>query len=363
MEYIDGGSLRSLMSERGGKLGARESVAVIRQVLTGLAAIHARGIVHRDLKPENVLVGTDGIARIADFGIASVADQIGLTTTGTTFGTAAYMAPEQGRGDAVTPATDLYAAGVMLFEMISGRLPFQASTIVAMLMAHQNDRPPALTSISPELQDQHGLSDVIQQAMAKEPGRRFRSANAMIAALDQPFSADARTLQVQPTPRVEQTMTMPVQPRPVRAGTPPPPGGTAPVERGGGGGWIWTLLILIAVGAVAAYLAMQYLDDGDEDNGPLAPVPTRTAQAPTEEDDPDPEPTETSVQIIEPIETSTPEPEATETEEIIEEPTSTIEPEPTEEIETPTEESVIEPVEGSPTETETPDGAPTIESI
>ncbi|MDQ2683026.1 MAG: protein kinase [Chloroflexota bacterium] len=357
MEYVDGGSLRDLMDESGGSLGVARSLDLIRQVLRGLEAIHARGIVHRDLKPENVLIGNDGIARIADFGIASVGDQVGLTTTGTTFGTAAYMAPEQGRGEPVTPATDLYAAGVMLFEILTGRLPFRASTIVAMLMAHQNDPPPALTD---ELPGYPGLSDVIRQAMAKEPGRRFRSAGAMIAALDEP-SAPARTTRVMPTPTVQRTEAMPVAPVPRGMATPVPTRRPQAYERRGGGlGWLWTVLILVLVGAGGTYAAMAYFDD--EQNNPLVPVVTRT---PTDEADDEvidePDPTDTPVQIIEPIDTETPEPDPTDTEEPeptdeptdTPEPTATDDPEPTEPD--PTEPGVIEPIDATPTETSTPD--------
>ena len=167
MEFVDGESLRDRLRREGGPLQVADARSIMLQILRGLDAIHLGGIIHRDLKPENVLIGSDGVVRIADFGIALMQDQVGLTSTGTTFGSAAYMAPEQGLGQRVTPATDLYAAGVVLFEMLTGRLPFATSTTVAMLLAHQNQAVPSLASINPALAQEIVLDGVVHQALRK----------------------------------------------------------------------------------------------------------------------------------------------------------------------------------------------------
>ena len=119
MQLIEGEDLKHLI-EREAPLDSSRVQSIIGQVLDGLQAIHAAGIIHRDIKPQNVLIGRDGIARVADFGIAQAEEDSGMTTAGTTLGTAAYMAPEQAQASRITEATDLYAVGVVLYEMLTG---------------------------------------------------------------------------------------------------------------------------------------------------------------------------------------------------------------------------------------------------
>jgi serine/threonine-protein kinase len=127
MQYVEGEDLKHLIT-REGALPVDRAREIAGQVLDGLRAIHAAGIIHRDIKPQNVLIGRDGVARLTDFGVAQVAEDSGMTTAGTTVGTAAYMAPEQAQAGRITEATDLYAVGVMLYEMLTGFLPFNAPT-------------------------------------------------------------------------------------------------------------------------------------------------------------------------------------------------------------------------------------------
>ena len=150
MQYVQGQTLRDQLRRFPGGMPEADVIKVISPVLRGLSAIHGAGIVHRDVKPDNVLIDRDGEVLITDFGIALLADSPRLTGTDTTFGTAAYMAPEQGRGESVTAATDIYATGVVLFELLTGRLPFAADNPVAMMMAHQNQPPPFPSQYSRE---------------------------------------------------------------------------------------------------------------------------------------------------------------------------------------------------------------------
>src|SRR5690606_8912914 len=144
------------------------------------------GIVHRDIKPQNVLIGRDGEVKVTDFGVAHVELDAALTTAGTTVGTASYMAPEQAQGRTPTPAADVYAVGVMLYEMVSGRLPFSEPTSIATMLAHiqQDASPPVAPSGMEPIPA--GVLEVIRQAMAKDPASRFQSATAMRRALEHP---------------------------------------------------------------------------------------------------------------------------------------------------------------------------------
>jgi serine/threonine protein kinase len=169
MEYMQRGSLRPLMR----RLTLAQIVGVLRAVLAGLAYGHARGIVHRDLKPENLMISADGSIKLADFGIAKTydIDATGrvLTATGSTVGTPAYMAPEQAMGSEITAATDLYAVGVIAYELLLGRLPFGTNdtTPVAVLLRHVNESPPAPLSINPDLDPRLGAW--IEWLLAKAP--------------------------------------------------------------------------------------------------------------------------------------------------------------------------------------------------
>src|SRR5262249_51150725 len=152
LQYVPGHDLRRYIDDSA-PLPAGDAVRFTREVLAGLSAVHAAGIVHRDIKPQNVLIGWDGTARVTDFGIAhdpgfGIAHDGGnpratqFTGNGLTLGTPAYMAPEQARGERVSEATDIYAVGVMLFEMLTGRLPFEAESSLAMMVAHVEQTPP-----------------------------------------------------------------------------------------------------------------------------------------------------------------------------------------------------------------------------
>ena len=171
MEYLERGSLRPLV----GQLTLAQVAGVLDSVLGGLAEAAAQGIVHRDLKPENVLVTADGHAKVADFGIAKAIGQVCMTdfrtATGQIVGTPAYMAPEQISGGEITPQVDLYATGLIAYELLAGRHPFDGTDApMALLMRHVNDDPPPLASVRPDLPP--GVVAWVHAMLAKDPAAR-----------------------------------------------------------------------------------------------------------------------------------------------------------------------------------------------
>src|SRR6185295_5844636 len=154
-----------------GSLPLAEAVDVAAQLAAGLAAAHAKGIVHRDIKPANVIVAPDGRVKIVDFGIAKLPDQSRLTRDGTAVGTAGYMAPEQVRGDTVDPRTDVWALGIVLYEMITGRSPFPAETDhdrIRGILTRDPEPPGALRADVPP-----HLERIVARALGKRPEERY----------------------------------------------------------------------------------------------------------------------------------------------------------------------------------------------
>ncbi|MCB0876136.1 MAG: PASTA domain-containing protein [Solirubrobacterales bacterium] len=178
MELVEGSSLRELIDQG---LTIEEAVEVTRQMLAAAAFAHEHGIVHRDLKPMNVLIDRDGRIRVTDFGIARAGGSE-ITRTGSVMGTAQYLSPEQAQGMAVGPATDIYSIGVILFEMLTGRVPFDGENAVAIAMKQVGEEPPAPSSINPKVSP--ALDAVVLKALAKDPAQRFQSAAEMTAALE-----------------------------------------------------------------------------------------------------------------------------------------------------------------------------------
>jgi serine/threonine-protein kinase len=178
MQYIDGPTLKQLI-DRG--LTPEQAVALIRQVLEGARFAHRNGVVHRDLKPQNVIVDGEGKAVVTDFGIAR-AGVSEITQTGSVMGTPHYLSPEQAQGFEITAVSDLYSIGVILYEALTGRVPFEADSAVAVAMKQVSQTPLRPSSINPRVSP--ALDAAVMRALAKDPGERFQSADAFIAALD-----------------------------------------------------------------------------------------------------------------------------------------------------------------------------------
>jgi beta-lactam-binding protein with PASTA domain/tRNA A-37 threonylcarbamoyl transferase component Bud32 len=178
MEYVEGASLSDLI-KRGLSVG--EAVEIVRQVLAGARFAHGRGIVHRDLKPGNVIVDPEGRARVLDWGIARGGGSE-ITATGSVLGTAQYLSPEQAQGLEVTAASDIYSIGVILYEALTGRVPFEAETPVAVALKQVSEQPRPPSQVNPNVPP--ALDTICLRALAKEPGQRFASADEFLRALD-----------------------------------------------------------------------------------------------------------------------------------------------------------------------------------
>jgi beta-lactam-binding protein with PASTA domain len=179
MEFVDGSPLRDLI-KRG--LSNEESIEITRQILAAAEFAHGRGIVHRDLKPMNVLIDREGRIRVTDFGIARAGGSE-ITQTGSVMGTAQYLSPEQAQGLDVTATSDVYSVGVMLFEMLTGRVPFDGDNAVAIAMKQVSEQPPPPSQINPNVTP--ALDAVVLRALAKDPAARYPTAAAMRDALDE----------------------------------------------------------------------------------------------------------------------------------------------------------------------------------
>ncbi len=180
MEFVEGITLRELLVEQG-VLSCRQAAQLTLDVLAGLSAAHAKGIVHRDLKPENVRVTPAGRAKVLDFGVAKMLQAPTLTTEGAIVGTPHYMAPEQVNADAIDGRVDVYATGVMLFELVTGQRPFEGHNMSELLAKQLHAAPPWPSKLRPDVPP--ALEQVILRALEKQPERRFESAQAMSAAL------------------------------------------------------------------------------------------------------------------------------------------------------------------------------------
>jgi eukaryotic-like serine/threonine-protein kinase len=261
MELIDGPSLATRLTERG-RLSTEEALRIAEPVLAALGAAHAAGIVHRDVKPGNILLSSSGAVKLADFGIAKRLDDMAsdLTGSGQFVGTPKYLAPEQVAGARPTPATDLYAVGVVLYEMLAGHPPFDAGDQIATAIAHRDAPIPDLHRTRPDVPD-HVVA-AVRRAMAKDPAQRFASAARMAAALAAPGA-----------PTVAMPAPVVAVAAPAAAGTGPEPTEIMLAPRGSRRRlkpWWWAAAAGLLVGGGVALAIAQRDDDPDASAGPTS---------------------------------------------------------------------------------------------
>lgn len=176
MELVNGRNLKDMILDRGA-LPLAQTITIGAQVLDGLAYAHEHGLVHRDIKPQNILVTREGVAKLADFGIAKAVDNSSATQTAVVLGSAHYISPEQASGEQVSRQSDLYSVGVVLYEMSTGSVPFEGSNLLSVAARHLHDEPRPPSSVNPEVPPD--LNRVILTALAKDPNARFDSAAEM----------------------------------------------------------------------------------------------------------------------------------------------------------------------------------------
>ncbi len=181
MAYYEGETLKDLISR--GPLSVEQAVDIARQIAAGLSAAHEHEIVHRDIKPANMIVTRDGVVKILDFGLAKLKGRTKVTKTGSTLGTLSYMSPEQAKGDEVDTRTDIWSLGVVLYEMLAGRLPFQSDYGDAVLYMIVNEEPKSLSSLCGEAPA--NLERIVTKCLVKNPERRYQSAKEVLMNLNE----------------------------------------------------------------------------------------------------------------------------------------------------------------------------------
>jgi serine/threonine-protein kinase len=180
MEFVDGADLRSLLVKRG-KFPPKEAVALMQQVCEGLQAAHAEDVIHRDLKPQNILVGRDRRARIVDFGLARSFEHTGITRTGAVLGTPHYMAPEQAMGKQSDARSDIFALGVVFFEVLTGELPFPAESVMESFLARTRDRARPIAYVDPAVP--HWLARIVMRCLERDPAHRYQTVQHLLEDL------------------------------------------------------------------------------------------------------------------------------------------------------------------------------------
>jgi serine/threonine-protein kinase len=268
MEYIEGQSCAEILRERHW-LPIDDALEVVIEACTGLDYAHRKGVVHRDVKPGNLLRSNDGVTKIADFGIAKGTEQSSITQAGAVLGTAAYLAPEQGRGEEAGPQADIYALGVVAYQMISGRLPFEGASLTELAIKQQQERPARLDELVAGVSS--ALAEAIDIALEIDRRDRYESASEMRHALEQgregiaptpaPAAATSATRVLSQQPRTEARRGTAATrqaraPRVPREGAPrrEAPRVAAPPRRQPRWGRLVALLVAVAV--VAAIVAV-----------------------------------------------------------------------------------------------------------
>jgi len=258
MEYVAGRSLKSIIREDGA-LDAVTAIDIVVQILRAARFAHRRGVIHRDLKPHNVILDEEGRARVTDFGIAR-AGASDMTLTGSVMGTAQYLSPEQAQGFAVSSASDLYSVGVILYELLTGVVPFEGESAVAIAYKQVSAAPRPPSELNPAIPP--SLDAVVMHALAKDPAQRYADADALIVALEHEREA-LRTYQGAAVPASYPIAATALAEPPATGSMlvvpplgPPPEQETPPEEERERRWWLWAVLATLAIMAVAAVLVL-----------------------------------------------------------------------------------------------------------
>jgi hypothetical protein len=185
MEYIDSGTLKDRLIQASGPLPINAMAHIFRQIASALNYAHSQGVLHRDIKPANVLLDKSSRVVLTDFGIARIVSETQFTVTGTLVGTPAYMSPEQGKGLQISTPSDIYSLGIILYEMVTGKVPFDADTPLAVIHKHINEPLPAPRTLREDIPG--ALENVILKALAKEADERYQTAGEMLTAAEEAF--------------------------------------------------------------------------------------------------------------------------------------------------------------------------------
>lgn len=228
MEYVDGVDLKTWIRQKG-RLSVNEALNIGIQIAAGVGHAHKAGVIHCDIKPQNVLVTTDGRAKVTDFGIARALSESGLTEAETVWGSPPYFSPEQAAGDPLTPASDVYSIGIVIYEMLAGAPPFQAEKPAALALMHMREEPPPLAVRNPQVPPQ--LEWIIRKVLAKEPSARYRTADQLAHVLEEYRRHGEQVTGWQPV--------TPLPARPARATPQPVP--ETPAGPGGPDSLTWVL--------------------------------------------------------------------------------------------------------------------------
>jgi eukaryotic-like serine/threonine-protein kinase len=265
MQLVEGPTLRRMLDLRG-PLPVDEAADITRQVAEALDHAHRHGLVHRDIKPANVLVPPDGQVKVTDFGIAKAAGDEDLTRTGSVIGTARYLAPEQVNGGVVDGRADVYALGLLLYEMLTGTLPFTGDSEIATAAARLTTDPEPVRARRADVPP--ALEAVVSHTLAREPSQRFPSARALRDALDPMLEVTPPSTAAVMAPGPDQTAQAPRAPAP--PAPPPPTRGARPRPasrpRRSGMGWAWLLVVLLLLVAAAAVTYL-VIDSRDNEGG------------------------------------------------------------------------------------------------
>jgi serine/threonine protein kinase len=180
MEYVNGPTVTQIMRERG-RLTAEDAVDIVSQACEGLEYAHRHGVIHRDVKPGNLLVNPDGVVKLADFGIAKAAEDSSITQIGSVVGTAAYLSPERARGDEATASADVYSLGVVMYQLLAAKLPFESGSLTELALRQQEGSPEPLHQLNPGVPP--ALARAVTTSLAPDPDHRYRSAAEMREAV------------------------------------------------------------------------------------------------------------------------------------------------------------------------------------